>query len=1050
MRSRSLLPMLVLFVAFLISFPVAGHDLDSFLEDFVESFVSHYEFNVSGRYAHEYHPFILKKTAQSMFDLENAFLKNGFEIPGRYILMGYEESAFPSFFPRVSDCEGRIIDDEASFKDPRGWCIQLHNRFGTMTGFLFRFINDVCKNSEHSLFEHINPNQVEIFSDGLSALQRYAFGQVSQRVFDLECRVYENAAKGDWRSILDDLIGFWKILYDGEYKTGDRQVVGTQDILFGIENARFLRNSPVDLLRFYVGPDITYPIVVSRACSTQATYNSQTFLSKFIKQLIPRDGKKTLYVFRSFVDGVGKSTLLGNIKNWMEYKDEVDKYEVVDNTSTLEYEIFRFSDDVFIADLPAQISHFTYKPEGMVWVDLKAVTVSKDLQEEVTNYFAENKELIVDQFKKVLQAARSIMQTKGPFASELADLNRPEYALARNLILLHEVESNRWVPFTFRGRHFLADTCMPDQIRLLCDICRARSEGLKNVQASQMIFSEGIEFPAVYEEFVNGLIRQARNIGVERVVFVDFLSMYSRSSRENIRINYLMQLMGLIDSSIDPYNSLYRNFVSNSELLAMLTTNEGYHGCQKSLFVESLVRMGLYSMMSESVQSCVGCRKFKDFQVVDYIKRFLSSVKDSQKKLIEEIVAKKIEQETKHLSSIYRNTKEFVNLHSINFDDIVSYSEFLRKFFTQNFKETRLNALWDGLEGDVIGPLPAEEGWVGCKNYETTLESGDKVRLLCCMSPRNRDHVVISRFLSTIRSAWYSSIINVLFARDVNWQDMVMSGKEYVRQIPVLVKKSKDGRICLVEKALPRVVEIVDGIEFEVCQFEGVDYIADYTFPNTAYGMFGFGCDVDLEGMSFRDPGYALTDFVCSQNSSGRGNTGKVLWTHEVMASISEKLAYCRNYYSSRKLGLHALNKGFKSFDCSEKNKNIAPDEFDKILEGKIKNALACSDERDFSDFEGFGVGKNVRLSRNRVDDVLPEEFSAAAKMFARMIVSLEMIARDVDSVIAVGRSDEDFFAGIRLVEEVLLPQIFGISLKEDSFFSNSGHYEMSPLGLSL
>ena len=136
--------------------------------DLLKSFVTSYDFSTSGRYAHEYHPFLLKKTAKSLEKLETCLQEKGFDVKGRVVIMGYEGNAIPFYFPSFRDSEGGIIDDEYVAKELKGWSLQLHNRFGLMSGFLFR---DIEKTGTHH-FRHINPHRVEIFHPQMNVFQK--------------------------------------------------------------------------------------------------------------------------------------------------------------------------------------------------------------------------------------------------------------------------------------------------------------------------------------------------------------------------------------------------------------------------------------------------------------------------------------------------------------------------------------------------------------------------------------------------------------------------------------------------------------------------------------------------------------------------------------------------------------------------------------------------------------------------------------------------------------------------------------------------------------
>ena len=109
--------------------------IDADRNAFCESFLHHYEFNPEGRYTHEYHPFLLDKTAESLAELERTLTQEGFNLDGRIIIFGYEENAVPSYYTSYIKAK---INDEAILKHRIGWSLRLHNRFGIMSGFLFK------------------------------------------------------------------------------------------------------------------------------------------------------------------------------------------------------------------------------------------------------------------------------------------------------------------------------------------------------------------------------------------------------------------------------------------------------------------------------------------------------------------------------------------------------------------------------------------------------------------------------------------------------------------------------------------------------------------------------------------------------------------------------------------------------------------------------------------------------------------------------------------------------------------------------------------------
>ena len=74
----------------------------------------------------------------------------------------------------------------------------------------------------------------------------------------------------------------------------------------------------------------------------------------------------------------------------MKHGSDIKNYEHVDNSSSQLATVFDFSDEAVIADLPAQVSHFTYKPDGMVYVAIGATDMTASECDEVSAYVADN------------------------------------------------------------------------------------------------------------------------------------------------------------------------------------------------------------------------------------------------------------------------------------------------------------------------------------------------------------------------------------------------------------------------------------------------------------------------------------------------------------------------------------------------------------------------------------------------------------------------------------------------------------------------------------
>jgi hypothetical protein len=319
-----------------------------------------------------------------------------------------------------------------------------------MTAYLFKDLNKVSEKvypGVEPVFEHIDVDSIPIFDDRAEIFQEDAFCESVELMDQAYKSVFKRYMNKDFDGILKDLIKFWEFLYTHDLKTGDNQHGGTQDILFSIEHVRGLVNSGVPILKFFTGPDLTYPIEISCKQKKGVTVHAQRFVQKMVKKLVPINNKKTAYIFCSFVDGVGKSTMLGNIRNWINHGDDIDSFTHVDNTSSQLAELYEFNNNVYIADLPAQISHFTYKPDGFVYTTIENELDKKQV-DEVRNFVKQNSENILENYYQLLDNAKSIIKARGFLDPELNDANNPELWFIKNLFLLKKLKTNTFVPFT--------------------------------------------------------------------------------------------------------------------------------------------------------------------------------------------------------------------------------------------------------------------------------------------------------------------------------------------------------------------------------------------------------------------------------------------------------------------------------------------------------------------------------------------------------------------------------------------------------------------------
>jgi len=973
-------------------------------QEFTDSFLKHYEFSPEGRYVHEYHPFLLQKTAHSFDELEDALHKEGLNLKGRMIISGYEEHAVPSYY---TNYKAPRINDEASVKGLAGWSLKLHNRFGFMTGYLFKDVNKLVSSGDpdHDLaiFEHIDAHTIPIFDDRAIIFQEHAFDQALRLMKKAYESVMKKVLAGDSRAVLEDLVKFWQIMYFDALKIGNKQVAGTQDILFSVDYAKYLVRSKLPLIKYFTGPDITYPIEVSSKQESGATLHAQAFVRRFTQKLVPIDNKNTVYIFCSFVDGVGKSTTLGNIKNWMRHGDAIETFEHVDNSSSQLAEIFQFKDKVYIADLPAQVSHFTYKPDGLVFVDGRT-EYSKESLAKISAYAYEQRKPLKEAFDKIMAQARDVIKSQGYFAPELYDKTKPDYAYARNLILLKKERSNKWIPFVYENKYYLFHYQRQHEIRCLTTLSQVKSDGLKTIESEQMLFFDGIRFPLPFASFTKHLIDHFKNNGIENVVMVDFTSMYPRSSRENIRVNYLVQQMALLDSQFDVAHSLYKNFVSGGELLYTMVNKRVRERMHESLALETTMRGLLCKLIVERQQGDITGLSVPHLTSLLKQARTELSVQDNEH--TRELVHKKIASEAQKLERIYGHSKQFVNIQLFSLFRACQLSKKLQEFFTYYVENENIQQLW-GDYGDLLEPngdLPD-----GRCDIKFATSKGFTLGACYKLDPACKDEQLLTPLLRVLRACWYAGLANIMNGT-ISEDGKIVVQQERYPVAPAFLQMAADQKIYLVQDSYqPFQSEVkrallVQYLPFNLIysstecfgQWEEKPYRLDWQSYGTNAGLYAYHCNLDQQNRASDDV-TAVTLFV--QKYQTDHGSSMVMPTSQVLEKLKESL-----YWKF---------------------------EWQDILEDAEKNGQFKKTKENAQ-----GVQERVLLGAGEKKKFLahPEQ-RYLAQWLARMCATIDMIVKDPDSDIVIRYGNrEDFKAALTLFEKVTLPNSFGIVFTENLF----------------
>jgi hypothetical protein len=983
---------------------------DAFDKEFIESFIKHYEFNAEGRYAHEYHPALLSKTAFSLDALEDKLVQNGFNLSGRIVICGYEEHAVPSYY---TDFRKSKINDEASSKNNAGWSLRLHNQFGFMTGFLFKDINWFSQQwfAGNGVFEHIDSDDIEIFDDRAEIFQGHAFGPALNLIIPAQRAVIKEFGKQNFKGIFEELVKFWNCIYGGEIKVRNKQVAGTQDILFSIEYAKHLVRSTLPFFNFYIGPDITYPIEVSVSQKKGATIHAQNFVKKFSERLKAIDNKPTVYVFCSFVDGVGKSTMLGNIKNHRKYGDQIEKYERVDNSSSQLADVFKVEENIFIADLPAQVSHFTYKPDGLVYVGIGR-ELEKINIETLQKYVRENQAGLKQNYELLLEQVEKLIAEQDYFAPDLTNSTFPEKAFARNLFLLKKTETNKWIPFAFDGKNYLFNQDNTSQIRVLVQLGQVQSEGLKNIESEQMLFFDGLRFPAPYNFFVNNFLEKLRAHKIENVVFVDFTSMYPRSSRENIRLNYLLQQMSLLDELFEPKYSLYRDFTNGAELLALLKEKKSFEKLLRAFKLEVLTRLALFKMLDENTD--LKLKSIEIFNINDSMRSIVDKILQHYDRYLNDLAIKKLISETNKLEDIFGLTRNFVNVQQFCFQDAIVLSHYMSDFFCKYVDNYNLNMLWQDV-GKVIGP---EKNFVNAPINEVLLtDKSARVRAFFCFDSECKDERLLTPFLRTLRGCFYAAISNLLQAKEFDSGLVLEKEKYYVPSL--FVQLGTDKKVYLFQKIFEEwqekipvqaraMMNLFNLSNLERAKwgiFSENPYLLDWKNALTNKNIFAFDCDPNTKNKSGRER--TISTFLVQKYQKEFGQDNVIS-----ASKFYEKL-------SESNLWKYEWRQMLKQAYMNTKNQKSAGT---KKAEPKKQDVSEEKIKKDKQEkYPKIFLGQNEQMY--------------SAKLLIILLATLEMFVHDPEADIVVRRGNrQDFAAALKLFEKITLPKYFGIIFENDLF----------------
>jgi hypothetical protein len=392
-------------------------------------------------------------------------------------------------------------------------------------------------------------------------------------------------------------------------------------------------------------------------------------------------------------------------------------------------------------------------------------------------------------------------------------------------------------------------------------------------------------------------------------------------------------------------------------------------------------------------------------------------------KFLHDLIGTKIVRESENLESVFGLSKSFVNIQLFSFKRVIAFFDLLRDLFTDKIKNPRLNNLWQDIGRLQDFNVPQDSSACDLMS-RTDLNFDVKARFI--FEPECRCQFALTPFLQMLRANWYASITNLFFANQ-SYNGGIELEDEFFKVIPCFLALGENGCFYL----LQRLFSLPDsGIELESLNRYKILNLANVTQPNkspgqfvrfkdqiyrmdcnagaTNLGIYQFDCDLN-ELKQQKYCGSTISLFVRKYQAEHDGST--VMPTAILWDRLS-KSAYWKSGYDSQ---VTAVTRN-GPYDLKE---NSEPERDNEKLDSKSKKI------------------KRFYMEHGRVGKIYCgiHEQRFGARLFVRLIATLEMVLKDSDSDIVVrfGNKD-DFKAALKLLEAVTLPNYFGIQFKEPLF----------------
>ena len=460
-----------------------------------------------------------------------------------------------------------------------------------------------------------------------------------------------------------------------------------------------------------------------------------------------------------------------------------------------------------------------------------------------------------------------------------------------------------------------------------------------------------------------------------------------------------MQQMAMLFSDFDQKDTVYRDFTGNAELLSYLEQPGWYSRLKKNLERETLVRWSFNALLEEWKSKTLSKISLKES--TPRVRALLEGLSPDFRTTVKNAVATKLGLSTKYLHATCGLTKEFINMQSISWNEILSFAKKLEGVMSKRIADKTLKTLWSNFGGEIAedldGVVPGE-----CNRVAETTD-GKLVRVRYVIDPEERNSVVLKPVFRILRAVWYNSIFQLIESRSRSDGQLKLS-----RPIPVLpwsISRGVNGLMYVVQPNIPIVedevsidlaeeliskqspiVAFVKVAETQWAKFGDKYFTVDIKEMDTSFCEYAFGC-YDSKAIPPRASIIFTTRIV--ENYVRKNGPDTVMFMADAAEAMTEKMRFSGDsYFAEVKRLLDVGNK-----------KNVAAQkgEQDNLSD---KDSLRYIDANEY-----LGV-----------------------ELFMGLAVKLEQVMHDPEATLVVRRNNKaDIKGALQFLEQIVLPQYFGI-----------------------